>query len=48
MMKLLTQTKYTGTVENLADILDHGLTPLMFHQSSHIQEYAESSDTVKR
>ena len=48
LIQKMTQTKYTGTVETLPDILDNGLTPMFYHRSSLISDLASSRDPVKR
>ena len=48
LIQSMTQTKYTGTVETLKDILSHKLTPLMYHKSGLIEEYLNSNYDFKR
>ena len=44
----MTQTKYSGTVETLKDIISHKLIPLMYHQSGNIEEFQNSNYDFQR
>ena len=48
LIQKMTQTKYTGTIETLADILSNSLTPMFYHKSSLITDMAASHDPIKR
>jgi len=47
LIQQMTQTKYVGTIENLADIVNQNYIPMAFYKSSLMIDYKNSNNPVK-
>ena len=48
LIQQMTQTKYVGTIETLADVVNQNKIPLIYYKSSMIDVYRQSESYVKR